>query len=71
MVMITDDRSRVLFSGDLGRPNDPLMRPPVTIDKADIVVLQSTYGDRRHPVRDPEEELSGISIVRSGEAVLS
>lgn len=58
MVMIESNGRRVLFSGDLGRPNDPLMRPPVTIEHADALILESTYGDRRHPALDPEAELS-------------
>ena len=47
----------VVFTGDLGRPNDPLMRPPSRIEKADVLVLESTYGDRRHGSRDPAAEL--------------
>jgi metallo-beta-lactamase family protein len=39
---------RVVFSGDLGRPNHPLLRPPAPIGAADVVVMESTYGDRRH-----------------------
>lgn len=58
MVIIESRGRRVLFSGDLGRPNDPLMRPPSAIEQADAIVLESTYGDRRHPVTDPETELS-------------
>ena len=58
MIMIERNGQRVLFSGDLGRPNDPLMRPPAAIEEAHAVVLESTYGDRRHPVQDPGEELS-------------
>ena len=57
MIMIEAAGKRVLFSGDLGRPNDPLMRPPIADEKADILVLESTYGDRRHSLADPEAEL--------------
>ncbi|HEX4893915.1 MAG TPA: MBL fold metallo-hydrolase, partial [Hyphomicrobiaceae bacterium] len=57
MVSIESAGRRILFSGDLGRPNDPLMRPPASIESADTLVLESTYGDRRHAERDPEQEL--------------
>ncbi len=39
---------RVTFSGDLGRPNHPLLNPPQPLDGADIVLCESTYGDRVH-----------------------
>lgn len=39
---------RVTFSGDLGRPDHPLLRPPAPIGSTDVVVVESTYGDRRH-----------------------
>jgi metallo-beta-lactamase family protein len=40
--------STIAFSGDLGRPRHPLLRPPDPFDGADTLVLESTYGDRRH-----------------------
>jgi metallo-beta-lactamase family protein len=40
---------RILFSGDLGRPDDPLMNPPEPPPQADTVLIESTYGDRQHP----------------------
>jgi metallo-beta-lactamase family protein len=40
--------TRIAFSGDLGRPRHPLLRPPDPFDGADTLVLESTYGDRRH-----------------------
>lgn len=57
MIMVESSGKRLLFSGDLGRPNDPLMLPPSTVDAADVLVLESTYGDRRHSQEDPEAEL--------------
>ena len=57
MIMIESVGRKVLFSGDLGRPNDPVMRPPTTVSNADVLVLESTYGNRRHDQADPEEEL--------------
>jgi metallo-beta-lactamase family protein len=56
----------VLFSGDVGRPSDPLMRPPDPPLPADYVVIESTYGDRRHPATDPQTEL-GDAIRRTCE----
>ncbi|MGB7328280.1 MAG: MBL fold metallo-hydrolase, partial [Rubripirellula sp.] len=43
------DGKRVVFSGDLGTGNDPLLRDPVSPERADLLVLESTYGDRLHP----------------------
>ncbi len=39
----------VVFSGDIGTGSDPLLRPPVSPEKADLLVLESTYGDKLHP----------------------
>ncbi len=53
--------SKFVFSGDLGQPAQPILRDPTFIDEADVLVIESTYGDRNHknPV-DTEEELVGI-----------
>lgn len=42
----------LVFSGDLGNPNAPLLRDPAIIIKADILLLESTYGDRDHQPLD-------------------
>ncbi len=39
---------RVVFSGDLGQPGRPIMRDPARIAAADVLVMESTYGDRDH-----------------------
>ncbi len=52
-VVVDAAGSRVLFSGDLGRPHHPLLLPPADPPVADTVVVESTYGDRRHPEPDP------------------
>ncbi|MCO5784813.1 MBL fold hydrolase [Pseudomonas sp. G11-1] len=44
-------RRRIIFSGDLGAPHAPLLPPPDTPYRADVVVLESTYGDRLHEDR--------------------
>jgi len=41
-------KRRILFSGDLGRPNHPLLRPPAPPPHAEVIVVESTYGDRLH-----------------------
>ena len=48
---------RMLFSGDLGRPNDELMRAPEAPPAADTVLIESTYGNRLHPDSNLETEL--------------
>lgn len=50
----------IVFSGDLGRPNDPIMLHPATIQTADYLILESTYGNRLHPTISAEEELGRI-----------
>ena len=49
---------RILFSGDLGRPDDLIMSPPDDAPQADTVLIESTYGDRTHPVEDVLAELA-------------
>ncbi len=41
-------RTRMLFTGDLGRPTHPILRSPAPPPAADIIVIESTYGDRIH-----------------------
>lgn len=53
-VLVELGDTRVLFSGDLGRPTHPLLLPRADAPAARTVVLESTYGDRTHP--DPEAE---------------
>src|SRR5574343_243870 len=64
---------RLLFSGDLGRPDDLLMHPPDTPPQAEVVLVESTYGDRVHPVENTLAELgSALERVaaRGGTAVV-
>ena len=51
-----DHVSKIVFSGDLGMKDKPILRDPVTIKKADYVIMETTYGDRLHPA----EGTSGI-----------
>lgn len=51
---------RIVFSGDIGRTEDLLMRPPKRPERADVLLMESTYGDRIHPDVDLEEKLTEI-----------
>jgi metallo-beta-lactamase family protein len=59
-VELTAGDTTLLFSGDLGRPDDLIMRAPVAIERADHVVLESTYGDRLHDTQDVEAALGEV-----------
>ena len=48
-LLLEVDGKRILFSGDLGRPDDVLMLGPDAPPAADVVLIESTYGDRNHP----------------------
>ena len=64
---------RVVFSGDLGAPNTPLLPAPRPPERADVLVLESTYGDRRHEDRDTRSARLGAVIehaLRDGGTVL-
>lgn len=50
----------ITFSGDVGRPDDPVMHAPDRLAASDWLVVESTYGDRLHPEGDPCEALAGI-----------
>lgn len=54
------DGTTAVFSGDLGRPSHPLLRPPDSIGPADTVVVESTYGDTEHVRTDPDEVITRV-----------
>lgn len=49
-IWVTEDgkETKIVFSGDIGSPNRPILRDPTLLDDADFVVMESTYGNRRH-----------------------
>ncbi len=62
-VVLTENamEKRLVFSGDLGRRGSVLMNDPATLDKADVVLMESTYGDRDHRYEDDSmDELAEI-----------
>ncbi len=66
------DPIRVLFSGDLGRENPVYLKPREDPPQADIVVCESTYGDRFHSKEDPQFEFGAIieEIVKNRQVLL-
>ncbi len=63
----------IAFSGDVGRMNDPLMRPPAPIESADYLVVESTYGDRLHPAGDTAATLCDVvtrAVARGGSVLI-
>ena len=63
---------RIVFSGDLGRYNDATMVDPEPVPSADYLIVESTYGNRRHDPTDPEEALEAVinRTVRRGGTVI-
>lgn len=60
MATIAVDGRTILFSGDLGRQDDPVMRPPMPLKPVDYLVVESTYGNRQHVAADPEALLAEV-----------
>lgn len=58
--LVRHGATRVLFSGDLGRPDDPVMRAPMPPDACDVLLVESTYGNRRHADVDADAELGAV-----------
>ncbi|QKG72584.1 MBL fold metallo-hydrolase RNA specificity domain-containing protein [Erythrobacter mangrovi] len=62
----------VHFSGDIGRPSDAIMRDPHPFPGADILIVESTYGNRSHPHVDAESELEEVinRVAKRGGTIL-
>lgn len=72
-VELRADGHKLVFSGDLGPKGTPILRDPAVITEADLVLMESTYGDRLHRERAATiEEIGGIldDAWRGGGAVL-
>jgi metallo-beta-lactamase family protein len=72
-VQIEKPGTRITFSGDVGRPQDLVIRPPAPFLPTDYLVLESTYGDRRHPPENAYEKLGSIvreTVARGGSVMI-
>jgi metallo-beta-lactamase family protein len=64
---------KILFSGDLGRYNQPILNDPSQIIEADYLLIESTYGNRIHDRTDPKIELAAIinrTVARGGKIII-
>lgn len=60
LVYLSWQEKSLLFTGDLGRPHDPLTKPPSIMINADYIVTESTYGDRLHGQENPLDQLAEV-----------
>lgn len=61
-----------VFSGDIGRENDPLMQKPYKPEKADVLFIESTYGNRIHPGNAKQELTDALkkAIAKNGTVII-
>ncbi len=57
IIEVEAENRKIVFSGDLGHPPAPLLRPPDYLTSADFVLVESTYGDRNHETPEEAEEM--------------
>jgi metallo-beta-lactamase family protein len=72
-VRMTAAGGTILFGGDLGRYNRPVLPDPVAVAHADVLLVESTYGDRLHPADDDGERLAEVirtTIDRRGKVIV-
>lgn len=72
LIKIEHANTSLLFTGDLGRPHDPVMRAPTIVHNIDYLVIESTYGDRLHEKEHPKDLLKKIinQTVRKGGSII-
>jgi metallo-beta-lactamase family protein len=65
---------RLVFTGDLGRPHLPLLRDPTYLKRADILLMESTYGSRIHPPLEDSaaalEQIIRRTVERGGKVII-
>jgi metallo-beta-lactamase family protein len=66
-IEVTAEGKTVIFSGDLGNSNVPILRETDQLGRADVLLIESTYGDRRHEGRRESRNLF-LSLIKEGVA---
>jgi metallo-beta-lactamase family protein len=64
---------KVIFSGDLGRYDEPILNDPARAEEADYLLVESTYGNRLHDETDPKDRLAEIinaAVERKGKVII-
>lgn len=74
-VWVTEDgkTTKILFSGDIGQPEQPIIKDPTPVEEADYIVIESTYGNRKHQHYDKEEKFAQIindTVNRGGNIII-
>ena len=71
-IILEADNKRIGFSGDVGRFDDVLMKPPRPLPELDLLLLESTYGNRQHDTQDPFQQLAVVvnRVAKSGGVLL-
>jgi metallo-beta-lactamase family protein len=73
-IVLTDGKVRLGFSGDVGRPGLPIIRDPEPLPPVDYLIMESTYGGRKHP--EPSEALGQLeetvkrTVARGGRLIV-
>lgn len=73
IVVVSVGDRKIAFSGDVGRQEDAILRPPVSIPEVDYLVVESTYGNRQHGQSNPEADLERVindAVKRHGVVVI-
>ena len=73
IAIISDGNKTIVFSGDLGRSDDPILPPPADLPDCDYLVVESTYGDRIHEPLDPGDQLAdaiNTTLKRNGTVII-
>ncbi|MBA3954272.1 MBL fold metallo-hydrolase [Candidatus Dependentiae bacterium] len=72
-VIVSDGKQKLTFSGDLGRPQQFMLKAPPALKQTDFLVIESTYGDRLHPQDDPIKIIGDIvnaTIAKGGVIII-
>ncbi|MGH9681959.1 MAG: MBL fold metallo-hydrolase RNA specificity domain-containing protein [Candidatus Acidiferrales bacterium] len=73
-ITITENGKKtvVLFSGDVGRYDQPILKDPEAPPRCDVLLCESTYGDREHPTDSPEDALADVinRVARRGGVIV-